>query len=170
MIFRLSQNLADKIKVAGLTTMPPADDPLTDFTLRLFNVSRTQYVLASNTNSLYSTVLYARGVNAPHALIVSVLRSLSDVMEEDGLQLAYQGRVAPASGGVRFGKTLSRSVTGSMNDLVEQARWWLGDPDVSPDEVARKLNDTLLSALRGPDGKPYGKPREALRASIVPRH
>jgi hypothetical protein len=166
MIFRLSQQLARKVKVTPLSELRLADDPLTDWSAHVFNVSRTRYIIVYNTTSLYSTVMYARGVNEPHALIVGALRAIADVMEDDGMLAAYERHVAPGSGTVRFGKALSRSVTGSMNELVAHAQWLLTDEDVSPHDAGLRLNDLLLSTLRGPDGQPYGKPRQTMKRLI----
>lgn len=74
-------------------------------------------------------------------------------MEGDGQQSAYRRCIAPASSTVSFSKTLSRSVTGSMNDLVHAARWHLVN-GTAVHEVGRLLNETPLSALD------YQNPRE----------
>lgn len=163
MIFRLSQKLAGKIKVAGLPELPLADHPLTDWSAHLFVVARTQYVIVSNTKSLYSTVIYGRGVNDHHSFIVEALRSIGDVLDNNGLSTVYQQQIVAHTGSVRFAKALNRSVTGSMNELILLARIILADGDIAPCDVGRAVNGTLLSTLLGKDGKPYGKPREAMR-------
>jgi len=169
MIFRLSQKLADRVKVSGPPALPPAADPLTDWSAHLFNVSRAQYIFACNTKSLYSILICARGVNDSRALIVSVLRAIADAMEADGLRDAYQHRIAPASGVVEFGKTISRSVTGSMNDLIQVSKWMLADETVSLHEVGLQINITPLSMLIGDDGRRMGNPREVMRRLIADR-
>ncbi len=166
MIFRLSQALATRIKVGQLAAVPPADDPLTDFSAHVFNVSRARYIIVFNTATLYSTVMHARGVTEPNALITFSLRAMADEMESDGLLPAYQQRIVPGSRVVSFGKALNRSVTGSMNELIALARIVLADPDVPPADVGRVLNQNLLSMLDGPNGLPYGEPGVAFRKLI----
>lgn len=166
MILRLSKQLAGRVKVSQLAQLPRADDPLTDFSAHLFNVASTQYLIVCNTASLYSAVMYARGITDAHPLIVAVLRAVAETMEDDGLLAAYQQRVAPGSGTVRFGKALSRSVTGSMNQLIDLAKLLLAEEDIAPHDIGCKLNDILLSTLTGPDGQSYGKPREAIKRLI----
>ena len=45
---------------------------------------------------------------------------------------------------VRFAKTLNRSVTGSINELIKFAEYMLADDDISPYDVGFKLNDILF--------------------------
>jgi hypothetical protein len=68
-----------------------------------------------------------------------------------------------ATASVSFAKALDRSVTGSMNDLINHAMAWLAECDVSPHGVGFKLNDILLSALTRSKSIRYAKPREAFR-------
>jgi hypothetical protein len=68
-------------------------------------------------------------------------------MEDDGQAFVYHRFVAPASGTISFAKALNRSVTGSMNYLINNAKAWLEENDMSPHDVGFKLNDVLLSAL-----------------------
>ena len=67
-------------------------------------------------------------------------------MEDDGQTFIYQRFIAPASGSVRFGKALDRSVTGSINEMVTLAKLWLAEGELSPHDVGLRLNDVLLSA------------------------
>ena len=163
MIFRLSQKLNAKIKAGALRALSPHENPLADWSAHLFVAGRTQYLLLSNTRSLYSTVMYGRGVSTDSHFIERALGGIREFMEADGQAFAYRRLIVPATASVRFAKALDRSVTGSMNDLIKHATAWLAEGDVSPFDVGFRLNDILLSALAG-DSSPYGKPREAFRA------
>lgn len=165
MILRLSEKLAAKIDAPEAEAMALADDPLTDFTARLFTVARTQYVLVSNTASLYSVLLPGRGMRSPHELIIPFLRTLEDQLAREGFTDAYQTRIAPGSGAIVYGKALSRSVTGSMNDQVVQAKRTLAD-GIDLDASADILNGMPLFTLIDARGR-YAQPREALRRLIV---
>jgi len=61
MVFRLSQKLNTKIKAGALDTVRLDDNPYADWSAHLFAVNRTQYVILSNTKSLYSCVMYGAG-------------------------------------------------------------------------------------------------------------
>ena len=62
MIFRLSQKLAEKIKEAPSRSLPPDPNPYADWSAHLFTAERTQYIILTNTPSLYSAVVYGRGI------------------------------------------------------------------------------------------------------------
>jgi hypothetical protein len=66
-------------------------------------------------------------------------------------------------GMVRFAKVLARSVTGSMNDLIRQATFYLAEGDGAPFEVSFRLNETPMSALTT-NSKPSGIPQTVVRA------
>ena len=55
MIIRLSQKLCTKIKAGKLKEIPLDENPYADWSANLFVVDRTQYIILSNTASLYAT-------------------------------------------------------------------------------------------------------------------
>jgi hypothetical protein len=163
MIFRLSQKLNAKIKAGVLRTLPLDENPLADWSAHLFVAGGTQYLLVSNTKSLYSTVMYGRGITTYSHFIELALGGIREFMEADGQAFAYRRFIVPANASVRFAKALDRSVTGSMNDLIKHAIYWLAEGDQPPFEVGFLLNEIPMSALAS-SGSPYGKPREAFWA------
>jgi hypothetical protein len=93
--------------------------------------------------------------------ISRALDCLREFMDADGQAFVYQRFIAPTSGSVRFAKALDRSVTGSINELVKFATFWLAEDDIAPQEVGFRLNDILLSAIARSKSDGYGKPKEA---------
>lgn len=148
MIFRLSEKLNAKIKTGTLATVPLDDNPFADWSAGLFLVGRTQYILVTNTKSLYSTVLPGKGITDESTFIERALSSLREFMAADGQEGGYERLVAPVSGSVQFAKALNRSVTGSMNDMTKHAAYYLAAGDLSPFEVGSRLNDIPMSALK----------------------
>ena len=165
MIFRLSQKLNTKIKAGTLATMPLHENTFADWSAGLFLVGRTQYILVSNTKSLYSTVLPGKGVTNDSDFIERALSSIREFMEADGQQCVYERFVNPASGSVRFAKGLNRSVTGSMNDMTKHAGYWLSAGDVSPVEIGSRLKGIPMSALKH-DGSTHGFPRDVFKTMV----
>lgn len=165
MIFRLSQKLNTKIKAGPLRALPLEKNPFADWSAHLFVADRAQYILLSNTKSLYSIVMFGKGITNDSHFIERALSNIREFMEADGQELAYHRFIAPASASVSFATALDRSVTGSMNDLVNHATVWLAQGDVSPFDVGFRLNDIFLSALAR-NGSPYGVPREAFKALV----
>src|SRR4051812_37998419 len=144
MTFRLSHKLNSKIKAGTLPTLPPEGNPFADWTAHLFVADRTQYILMSNTKSLYSIVMYARGITDDGRFIERALSSLREFMEHDGQAFVYHRLIAPASGTVRFARALDRAVTGSMNELIAQATALLVGGELSPFDVGFRFNEILL--------------------------
>jgi hypothetical protein len=168
MIFRLSQKLSAKIKAGTLAAVPLDENPFADWSAASFVAGRTQFILVSNTKSLYSTVLPGKGVTNHSSFIERALTNLREFLEADGQESVYCRCIAPSSGSVQFAKALDRSVTGSMNDLIRHATVWLAEGDLSPHDVGVRLNDILLSALAQSKSVPYGKPRDAFKALSSP--
>ena len=163
MILRLSQKLSTKIKAGTLKPLPLDENPYADWSCHLFTADRTQYILVSNTQSLYSCVLYGKGITNDYSFIQRVLSSLREFMEDDCQSFVYQKFVVPSSNTVRFARSLNRSVTGSMNDLIGHATGWLEHGDIAPHDLGFRLNDILLSAIATSKSDKYGKPNEAFK-------
>ena len=62
MIFRISTKLGKKIHVTPDKMLPVDPNPFADWSANLFDVGRSQYVLITNTISLYSVVMPGRGL------------------------------------------------------------------------------------------------------------
>ena len=163
MIIRLSQKLNTKIKAGTLKDAVLDENPYADWSAHLFTVDRTQYIILSNTQSLYSCMLYGKGITDDSRFIERALSNIREFMEDDGQQFVHRQFVAPASGTVRFAKPLNRSVTTSMNQLVMAAKAMLESGEVAPHDVGFRLNDYLLSAIATEGEHGYGKPREAFK-------
>ena len=121
MIIRVSQKLGTKIKAGSLTTVPLDENPFADWSAHLFVADRTQYILLSNTKSLYSTVMYGQEITNDSRFIERAMSNLREFMADDGQQFIYRRFIAPATTSVRFAKALNRTVTGSMNELIIHA-------------------------------------------------
>ena len=163
MIFRLSQKLNSKVKAGALDTLPLDHNPYVDWSGHLFVVNQTQYIILSNTKALYSCVMYGAGITNESLFLERALSTIREFMEDDGHQFVYRKFIAPASGSVQFAKALNRSVTGSMNDLINHATYWVAEDELSPHDLGFRLNDILLSALAKENCRGYGKPREAFK-------
>jgi hypothetical protein len=166
MIFRLSQKLAQKLGEGTLPSSPLDENPYADWSAHLFVAERAQYIILTNTKSLYSVVMFGKGITDYGEFISRALDCIREFMDADGQAFVYQRFIAPTSGSVRLAKALDRSVTGSINELVKFATFWLAEGDIAPHEVGFRLNDILLSALGQRRTDSYGKPKEAFKSLI----
>jgi hypothetical protein len=167
MILRLSQKLNTKIKAGKLSEMPLDENPYADWSCHLFTADRTQYILLSNTASLYSCVMFGKGITDDSRFIERALSTIREFMEDDGQAFVYQKFIAPSSATVSFAKALNRKVTGSMNELVMAATCSLESGEVAPHDVGFGLNDLLLSAIASEEDRRYGRPKEAFKRLSV---
>jgi hypothetical protein len=167
MILRLSQKLNTKIKAGKLVEMPLDENPYSDWSCHLFTADRTQYIMLMNTVSLYSCVMYGRGISDDSTFIARALDTIREFTADDGKQFIYRKFIAPSSETVSFAKALNRSVTGSMNDHIHAAKFMLAD-DMAPSDIGYRLNETPMSALNGPDGRKYGYPKDVF-SNLVDR-
>jgi hypothetical protein len=146
--------LARKLHVATSKVLPLDGNPFADWSAHLFYADRTQYILVTNTASLYSAVMYGKGITTDSDLIRRMLTLLGEVMSDDGFRFMFERLVAPSSSHVAFSKTLDRAVTGSMNELVYQARGYLIEDQLAPYDTTFRLNQIPMGQLK------YALPKE----------
>ena len=157
MIFRISKKLATKIKITAARSLPVDPNPFADWSAHLFSAQRTQYVILTNSASLYSTVMYGRGIANGSQFFDRAWSCLREFLVADGLEFIFSRFIAPETETVRFSIALNRSITGSMNDFVYHAKMWLIDGNLSPFDVSFKLNEIPMSYLD------YANPREVFK-------
>ncbi|WP_291174461.1 GIY-YIG nuclease family protein [Gimesia sp.] len=169
MIFRLTQKLNQKIKTGTSEALPLHQNPFADWSCHIFPANRHQYILLSNTQSLYSCVMPAKGVTNQKQFAENALNCIRDFTSYDAHQWAYRKFIAPEMEKVQFSKALNRSVTSSMNQLVDCAQGLLIECQMTPHEVGFKLNDFLLSAIAEKKSDGYGRPEDAFQRMVESR-
>ncbi len=163
MIIRLTQKLSTKIKVGKLLETPLHERPIADWSANVFHLGRTQYVLLSNTSSLFTCLMTAKGLTnrdlfkqrAREAIVAAVRRFAGDAMVSD----------AEFDSPVLYAKSLNRSVIGSMNDLAFGARVMIDAGD-DLQRTADLLNVTPLKMLTRDNGRSYNNPAVAFQRII----
>ncbi|MBZ0170497.1 hypothetical protein MELA_01277 [Candidatus Methylomirabilis lanthanidiphila] len=148
MILRISDDLARKIKDRPTRVLPLDRNPYADWSTRLFAESRTQYIMITNTVSLYTMVMFGAGIHDALTFTSRVTSYISEFTRADGFELIYERLISPSTLHVSFSKALNRRVTGSMNDLEFQAKIILARGTVSPWDVSLTLNEIPFSYLK----------------------
>lgn len=156
MIFRISQKLRKKIKVTPQKVIADHENPFADWSAHLFTAMRAQYVIITNTQSLYSVVMHGQGITDDSTFIDRALSAMREFMKSDGFQFQYERFISPKAHTVVFSKNTNRPVIGSVNDLIFQAQLGLTEGSISPREVSVGINDTLLSMLN------YDNPKKSV--------
>jgi hypothetical protein len=85
MIVGLSKLLATKIREIDLPALPPHPNPVADWSGHLFTVHRAQYILITNGATLYSAVIFRKGIVTYDAYLKKMMNAIREVMVSDGL-------------------------------------------------------------------------------------
>ena len=159
MIFRLTLKLSKKIGIAPLPAIPydKFRNPMIDWNAHLFTAQRIQYIILTNTESLYSMVMYGRGITNKNQFIREVSSNMWEFMRINGYKSIFEKYIEPLDQDIFFSKIIDRRVMGSMNDLVFQAKMHLSMGNLSPADVSFRLNESPMSYLN------YGRPNDAFR-------
>ncbi len=147
MIIRVSAKMAKKLKVGPTQILPLDSNPYADWSTHLFTFQRNQYIMVTNTKSLYTMVMPGRGISSATKFPDALQNELGDFMKAEGDELIFKRRIEPAFQEVRFSKALNRSVTGSMNDLIFQSKVQMEYRNVAPHDLGSLLNEVPMSAL-----------------------
>ena len=162
MILRVSTKLGKKIRVSPESCLPLHENPFADWSAHLFTADRTQYILVTNTASLYSMVMYGKGIADDSIFLQRAVGLIGEVLRDDDQGSVFERLIVPSTAQVRFSKALNRAVTGSMNDLVFQAKVHLIRQEISPYDTSFRLNEVPMSYLK------YASPRQAF-ANLKPQ-
>jgi hypothetical protein len=149
MILHLTDRLAKKLGETYLAAGRVGRDKFSDWSACLFTADRTQYILFSNTATLYSMVSYGAGVTDGNRLIHDLIDTMRDVTKRDGLEAVYDARIARGFNTFSFTKALEGTVAGGLSELVSVAKLHLASGEISPYDVSFVLNDVPLSYLKG---------------------
>ncbi len=155
MIVRVSAKLGTKIHLNPAKSLPADPNPFADWSAHLFTADRAQYILVTNTASLYSMVMIGKGITDDCRFLDEVTSYMSEFIRDDGHTFIFERLIAPSMVHVSFSKALNRAVTGSMNDLVFQAKVRLIEQEMSPYDTSLLLNDVPMGYLK------YDMPRQA---------
>lgn len=149
MIIRITEKLGKKIKVKPVETLPQAENAFADWSANLFTIRGVQYIIASNTATLYSVVCLGRGITSTREFEAAICSAIQRLMAEDGLGGAWNERILTETKSFVYSKALNREVTGSMNDLIKRAKFYISEQGITlVSDVSRKLNNMPLSYVK----------------------
>lgn len=154
MIFRLTQKLAAKLHENPSGAAAPSDNPYLDWHASLFRANRSQYIILMNSASLYSVVMQGSGITDARTFLDHAVTSMRYTMAEDGIT-NFELAIVPHLDSVTFSKTSSRSILGSLNELVYHAKYHLTEEGLSPCDTSCRLNEIPMGNLG------YQNPKEA---------
>ena len=115
------------IKPVNLCKIEDQDIGLGNWTVNLFNQERRKNVIFLNDKTLYSFVL--TGARKEHYANLSEIfcRGLNQLLKIDGFTESQISYLTAGLDDIRFTKTQSKSVLGSLNDLVWHYQFHISD-------------------------------------------
>ena len=149
MIFRLSNKLSRKIKVKPDPSLPLDIHPLADWSAHVFISNRAQYIILTNTASLFSIILPGAGITNAKQFASQALASMAEFLSTAGYGLIYQKCIEPFSQRTSFCKPLNHGVTGSMTDFVKNAKYMSDLHEGPPTRFIWWLNSIPMFYLKG---------------------
>ena len=162
MILRFTGKLSKKLKIGPLTKIEEDPGPYLDWYANLFTAQRYQYILVTEAKSLLSIVMHGGGITDDDKFIKQFLSQLSEYLNDTGNRLIYERIIVPKTGVIKLSKTASKTVLGSMNDMIHLSKIYLEDEDIGPWDLMKKLNRTPFKAID------YAYPVEAFRKMKLP--
>ncbi len=162
MIIRLTEKLGRKIGIVPTESLPLAENSLLDWSAHLFTVGRIQYILLTNTPSLYSIVMFGRGSKSGSSFLRIATREMWEYMRLDEHEFTFKLFIEREMSDVSWSKALNRSVTGSVNDFVQMARYLLDEDRLPLYEISDFLNETPMKYLG------YARPSDVFRSLVRP--
>ncbi|MCU7491529.1 MAG: hypothetical protein HF312_07995 [Ignavibacteria bacterium] len=163
MLLRITNKLAQKLKEMPLPDETvSAESPLDEWYGNLFTWNRTQYIIFTNAHSLYSVILPGKGINNPYRLVQAAVIALSEAMKHEGYD-DFLNMILKYTSNITISKTISRSVLGSMNDMVFIAKTFLSaDPEMDLYEISHRINNTPYKY-----GRDYSHPSEEIKKLLI---
>jgi hypothetical protein len=161
LVVHATGKLARKLRVPELTAVASETRPHLVWYANVFTAERVQYILTTNAVSLYSVVIPGRRITDDTAYVTQFVQTLCEHLEDDGVEPIFERCIAPYTGDVILAKTVSRSVLGSMNDMVNSSKYLFARGDTTPWDVSKQINDTPYGGIG------YGFPNKAFKSMPV---
>ncbi len=148
MIVRVTGKLAKQLKIAPMDTLPLGANPAADWTCRAFELYEdVSVMLITNTASLYSFFAPANGLETKEQFANGLLRYLERQMLTDNFGDVFRQHLEAEIYEMLLTKGLNRSVTGSMTDMINLAKYMLTENNCSLEEATLQLNRTPFRAI-----------------------
>jgi hypothetical protein len=140
----------------------PSTSALGNWYANLVHVGRAQYIMATCERSLLTVLLPA--VDLRKSLVPNLCDATALLLLHLGVDQQRAKREAEAMREVQFGRTQSRSVLGSMNDLSRSLEWYL-EGGIAPIEVMLRFAETPMTGV-ATKGKSHGYPGQVAKTLL----
>ena len=155
-----TQKLLRRLRIAKpeAKTAPPTN-ALGNWYANLIHVGRVQMIMATSERTLLTVLLPASDLRK--SLVPNLCEAVFHLLQEIEVDPGRAALEAEAMREVRIGRTDSRSVLGSMNDLSRMLDWDVRDGRSSM-EIMLRLAEVPMTGVVPKDGS-HGFPEDATR-------
>ena len=166
MVIRCTSKLLKEmdLRKPDLREMPEKQqDFLGEWYAHLFYFERRKCVIFTNAKTLFSFVAFGAKRKDIKKLDVVFRKELGRALYEEDFSSQDISWILKACENITYGKTISRSVIGSMNDLITQYHYFVGRSmffDNKDSDGWRMINRTPMGTLK------YGLPIERFVALL----
>ena len=147
MIIRCTEKLSKKLKIDPITKVKRDPGPFLEWYANLFTANRAQYILVTEAKSLLSVIIYGRGVVDDNIFVSRFLSFLREYLDEKSNRIIFERIIGPNSAQITMSKTVSKSILGSMNDMVSMSKFISQREDVSPMYLTEYINRTPFKVI-----------------------
>jgi len=161
MILRFTRKLSQKLRINALQDCNYEVNPFEEWYGHLFTANRIQYILFTNAYSLYSIIVPGKGIITLRDFIDLTFSWLNEVLKVDKCEMIMQKFITPSTEIIDVCKTNNRVILGSMNDMINQSKFFLSEFNLSPLEVSKRLNETPYSYLK------YNNPLSIIKQFVI---
>ena len=148
MVIHLTQKLAKKLHVTNLAASEGVTVPYAHWCANLFVANRAQYILTTNAASLFSVVIYGRGITNDREYVNQFVSALQEQVDAHGLQFVFKRVIVPTMSEIALAKASDRSVLGSMNDMVVNCKCRVDMGDSDPFQLGLYVNATPMGSIK----------------------
>jgi len=157
-VFRGTQKLLKELRIKKADLVDPGDGVLGSWFANLFRIERRKCVLFTNDRTLYSVLLF--GLRKPDfdSLGMRYRDGLIANLQAAGLPAEQVASIGMACRPVAWGATNSRSVLGSMNDMISITKYMVATKRHETEEewVFRLNSATHFGSNRPPISAEFG--------------
>jgi uncharacterized protein DUF6933 len=147
-ILRPTKMLAKRLTLAVAPQEIVPSNPYVDWSVHQFTFSRHRFLIAVNTRSLLPVILSARGIANGPTFAKGILQNIEVHLRAWGWGELWERFVLPEAGTVALAPITSRSVLGSINELVYFASVEM-NAGLSPCEASFRLRGIPMTYLKG---------------------
>ncbi len=141
--FRLTTKLFRKIKEKPNTDIGDLEGQLKSWHSTLFMSGRYQYILFSNSTTLYSFMVSGRGITNKNTYFEAFLQNLKYQLTNDFLFGFYDRLIPNKSEEIDFLKTKNKSILGSIGDFVQLIKYDITDKNADILDAASFLKPSV---------------------------